>query len=50
MSEMSQGSTRRQQAALAVFVLAIVFTVIFIGYGITGTPLPKWMLVLTTIL
>jgi len=46
----TSGSTRMQQAGMAVFVVAVVFTAIFIGYGITGTPLPKWMLVLSAIL
>jgi len=50
MTETSGDMTRLQQIGAIVLIVAVVFTVVFIGYGITGTPLPRWMLALTTIL
>lgn len=53
VNEMSRGSGRLtplQRVGLTVFVLGIIFTVVFIGYGILGRPLPDWVLALTTVL
>lgn len=50
MTQTPGAMTRMQQIGAIVFIVAVVFTVVFIGYGITGTPLPRWMLALTTVL
>lgn len=48
---MSQSTyTRGQRIGLVVFVTAVVIMAGFIAMGVNGTPWPKWLLALTTIL
>lgn len=48
---MSQSSyTPAQRIGLGVFIVAIVAMAYFISMGMTGTPWPRWLLALTTVL
>jgi len=42
--------TLAQRIGLAVFTVAVAATAGIIVLGLTGTPWPKWLLALTTIL
>jgi len=42
--------TKSQRIGLAVFIIAIILTAIMFWMGAAGIPLPKWVLLLTTVL
>ncbi|MEJ2644462.1 MAG: hypothetical protein P8180_05935 [Gammaproteobacteria bacterium] len=42
--------SRGQRVGMTVFVLAVVCTAALIALGVSGTPWPKWLLGLTTVL
>ncbi|MGD8708758.1 MAG: hypothetical protein PVF40_00100 [Ectothiorhodospiraceae bacterium] len=50
MSSDSQKLTGMQRIGLAAFSAGALFTAVMIGYGITGRPLPEWMLAITLLL
>jgi len=50
MTTTTSSMTKSQRVGLAVFFIAIILTGIMFWMGATGTPLPKWVLLLTTVL
>lgn len=50
MEENHRKYTRMEQLGLTVFILGLLFTAVFIGYGLSGITPPDWMLVLATVL
>ncbi len=50
MTTTTSTMTRAQRVGLAVFITAVILTGIMFWMGATGTPLPKWVLMLTTVL
>lgn len=46
----SNSMTKAQRIGLTVFITAIILTAAMFYMGNTGTPLPKWVLYLTTVL
>jgi hypothetical protein len=50
MSTASSSMTKSQRIGLVVFITAIILTAIMFWMGATGTPLPRWVLFLTTVL
>lgn len=50
MSSASTPMTLSQRIGLTVFILAILLTATMFIMGASNIPLPKWVLVLTTVL
>lgn len=50
MTTNRDGMTRSQWIGTAVFIFAIACTAVLVTYNATGTPLPKWILALATVL
>jgi len=50
MEEKRRKLTRMEQLGLTAFILGLLYTAVFIGYGLSGVTPPGWMLALTTVL